>query len=225
MSGPEHFLVSGGSGDIGAATCDALAGAGFIPVVGYHRGAAAADGIARRTGGLTLALDLASDTSIDQALAFFATQSARLAGAVLAGSPPLALAPFGKILPDELNSQWQVNVLGPQRLLAGLVRQCFRLHKSGVVVGVLSQAMGDESHKAASGMGAYIIAKYGMAGLLAVLAADYPWLRVRSVRPGYTETRMLAAFDARFLDTQRDLTPFQTPQQVAAQILREVERP
>jgi 3-oxoacyl-[acyl-carrier protein] reductase len=225
LSDPELFLVSGGSGDIGAATCDALASAGFIPVVGYHRGAAAGDAVARRTGGLALALDLGSDTSIDQAVAFLATQPVRLAGAVLAGSPPLALAPFGKILSDDLHAQWQINVLGPQRLLAGLVRQCFRPHKKGVVLGVLSQAMGDESHQAASGMGAYIIAKYGMAGLLAVLGADYPWLRVRSVRPGYTETRMLAAFDERFLDRQRELVPFQTPQQVAAHILREVQRP
>ena len=56
------------------------------------------------------------------------------------------------------------------------------------------------------------------------LAADYPWLRVRSVRPGYTETRMLAAFDERFLAQQRAKTPFQTPQDVAAQILTEVNR-
>ncbi len=48
-------------------------------------------------------------------------------------------------------------------------------------------------------MGAYVIAKHGMAGVLAMLAADYPWLRVRAVKPGYTETRMLDAFDERFL--------------------------
>lgn len=224
MSGRECFLVSGGSGGIGAATCEALAAAGYRPVVGYCRAAAAAAEVAERTGGLTLALDLASDTSIDQAVAKLASAEGRLAGAVLAGSPPLALAPFGKIEPADLQAQWQVNVLGPQRLLASLVRQCWRPHKDGVVIGVLSQAMGDASSGAASGLGAYVIAKYGMAGLLAVLAADYPWLRVGSVRPGYTETPMLSAFDERFLAQQREKTPFQTPQEVAAQILMEVNR-
>jgi 3-oxoacyl-[acyl-carrier protein] reductase len=224
LSGRECFLVSGGSGGIGAATCEALAAAGYRPVVGYHRAAAAAGEVAERTGGLALALDLASDASIDQAVAQLAGAEGRLAGAVLAGSPPLALAPFGKILPADLQAQLQVNVLGPQRLLAGLVRQCWRPHKDGVVIGVLSRAMGDASSGAASGLGAYIIAKYGMAGLLAVLAADYPWLRVGSVRPGYTETRMLTAFDDRFLAQQREKTPFQTPQEVAALILMEVNR-
>ena len=120
MSNPKLFLVSGGSGGIGAATCDALAVAGFIPVVGYHRGEAAADEVARRTGGLSLALDLGSDASIDQAIIQLAGHEVSLAGAVLAGSPPLTLAPFGQISPADLQSQWQINVLGPQRLLAGL---------------------------------------------------------------------------------------------------------
>lgn len=225
MSGPRLFLVSGGSGGIGAATCEALAAAGFIPVVGYHRGAAAAEAVARRSGGWPLALDLRSEAAIDQALAELSGQPTPLAGAVLAGAPPPVLAPFGKIAPDDLREQWQIHVLGPQRLLAGLVRHCWRPQKHGVVVGVLTQAMGDGAGRAAPGLGAYVIAKYGLAGLLAVLAADYPWLRVRSVKPGYTETPMLAAFDERFLAQQREKKPFQTPQQVAAQIVAEVIAP
>jgi 3-oxoacyl-[acyl-carrier protein] reductase len=65
------------------------------------------------------------------------------------------------------------------------------------------------------------VAKHGMAGLLAVLQADYAWLRVRAVQPGYTETRMLDAFDERFLATQRERAPFQTPEQVASLIVQE----
>jgi NAD(P)-dependent dehydrogenase (short-subunit alcohol dehydrogenase family) len=129
--------------------------------------------------------------------------------------------PFGKITPEEMLLQWQVNVLGPQRLLAELVRRCFRKHKAGAVVGVLTRAMGNDITGAASGMGAYVIAKHGMAGVLAMLAADYPWLRVRAVKPGYTETRMLDAFDERFLATQREKAPFQTPEQVASLIVEE----
>jgi len=147
----------------------------------------------------------------------------RLAGVVLAGSPPLSLEPFGKITADAMQQQWQVNVLGPQRLLAELVRRCFRKHKQGAVVGVLTRAMGAEGgiDGATSGMGAYVIAKHGMAGVLAMLAADYPWLRVRAVKPGYTETRMLDAFDERFLASQREKAPFQTPEQVASLIVEE----
>lgn len=215
-----HFLVSGGSGGIGAAVCDQLAARGYVPVVGYHRNAAAADTVATRTGGLALALDLSHEASI-LAAAERLEALPRLAGVVLAGSPPLALTPFGKITADEMLAQWQVNVMGPQRLVAELVRRCFRKHKQGAVVGVLTQAMGAGDtgiDGASSGMGAYVIAKHGLAGVLAMAAADYPWLRVRAVKPGYTETRMLEAFDERFLAMQRDKAPFSTPEAVATSI-------
>jgi 3-oxoacyl-[acyl-carrier protein] reductase len=215
------FLVSGGGGGIGAAVCSELAGAGFKPIVGYHRGQSAAEGVAKRCGGVSLHLDLTSTASIDGALASLA-ELPLLGGVVLAASPPLALGPFGKITEEQLREQLQVNVIGPQRLLAGLVKGCFRKHKAGSVVGVLTQAMGDENTPASASLGPYVIAKHGMAGLLAALAADYPWLTVRSVKPGYTETSMLEAFDPRFLDLQRAKAPFATPAQVASRILTEI---
>lgn len=218
-----HFLVSGGSGGIGAAVCAELASRGFVPVVGYHRNADAAADVAERTGGFALALDLTSDASMAAAVERLEALP-QLAGLVLAGSPPLAPTPFGKVTPEDMQAQWQVNVAGPQRLIAELVRRCFRRHKQGSVVGVLTQAMGGGSsgiEGAASGMGAYVIAKHGLAGVLALAAADYPWLRVRAVRPGYTETRMLEAFDERFLAMQREKAPFSTPEEVARQITEE----
>lgn len=218
-----HFLVSGGSGGIGAAVCDALAARGITPVVGFAHNAAAADAVATRTGGLALPLDLTSEDAI-VAAAERLEALPRLAGVVLAGSPPLAPTPFGKIATQDMITQWQVNVLGPQRLVAELVRRAFRRHKQGSVVGVLTQAMGGGAtgiDGASSGMGAYVIAKHGLAGVLAMAAADYPWLRVRAVHPGYTDTPMLAAFDERFLAMQREKAPFSTPQDVAALILKE----
>jgi 3-oxoacyl-[acyl-carrier protein] reductase len=82
--------------------------------------------------------------------------------------------------------------------------------------------MGENGQGASAGMGAYVIAKYGLSGVLAALAAEFPWLKVRSVSPGYTETAMLTAFDPRFLDLQREKAPFQTAEQVAAAILAEI---
>lgn len=214
------FLVSGGSGGIGAVVCEQLAVQGFLPIVGYHRNQAAAEAVAERCAGRPLALDLSDLGSILAAVAVLEA-GPPLAGVVLSGSPPPELAPFGKITVEEMELQWRVNVLGPQQLLAELVRRCFRRHKQGSVVGVLTQAMGEPGGAASAGMGAYVIAKHGMAGMLAMLAADYPWLRVRSVKPGYTETRMLSAFDERFLAMQRDKSPFQSARQVASLIIEE----
>jgi len=214
------LLVSGGSGGIGSAVCAGLAERGIRPVVGYHRNETAARVVAERCGGRALRLDLTDTQSVADA-AHELSALPTLLGAVLAGAPPLSLTSFGKISPEELLSQWQINVLGPQQLLSQLVRQCFRRRKAGVVVGVLTTAMGGRDAPAAAGMGAYVIGKHGLAGLLALLAADYPWLRVRSVSPGFTETKMLDAFDPRFLELQRQKAPFQSPGFVAQQILKE----
>lgn len=215
------LLVSGGTGGIGAAVCDQLAARGLIPVVGYNRKRGVAEDIAKRTNGLPLALDMTSPTSISAACAELAASSLSLAGVILAASPPPTLAPFGKIAVEDMLLQWQVNVMGPHLLLAGLVRDCFRKTRKGSVVGVLTKGMGSGIGTAAPNMSSYIIAKYGLAGVLASAAAEYPWLRIRSVSPGYTETPMLSVFDARFLDTQRALRPFQTPADVAQMLVEE----
>jgi NAD(P)-dependent dehydrogenase (short-subunit alcohol dehydrogenase family) len=222
LSAARMFLLSGGSGGIGAAVASQLADRGYRPVIGYNRNAAAAEDIAQKNGGMPLALDLSSSASIEAAISQLAAQDAELAGVLLAGSPPPALHAYGKAPPDEMARQWQVNVVGPQLLTAGLVRSCFRRVKAGTIVGVLTKAMGENGRGASSGMAAYVIAKYGLAGVLASLAAEFPWLKVRSVRPGYTETHMLTAFDPRFLELQREKEPFQTAEQVASAIVREI---
>jgi len=219
LSSRELFLVAGGSGGIGGAVCELAAARGFQPIVGYYRGGAAAEAIAHRCKGRAVALDLTSESSIAGVVADLAAREPALAAVVLAAAPPLTLHPFTEISSDEIALQWQVGVLGPQRLLALLVRHCFRKNRRGSVVGVLTKAMGEDGRSAASGMGAYVIAKWGLAGVLAALATDYPWLRVRSVSPGFTETRLLEAFDDRFLTLQRQREAFRTPRDVASQIL------
>ena len=218
----ERILVSGGSGGIGAATCAALHERGLRPVVGYAGNRAEADDVARQCDGIVLHLDLTNDASIDRAVLALADGDGPLLGAVLAASPAPEIVPFGKTTPDAMRLQWTVNVMGPQRLLAGIVKSCFRPRKQGIVAGVLTHAMGTETDPPSSSMAAYVIAKYGLLGLLNTVASEYPWLTVLSVRPGYTETAMLQAFDPRFLDKARARAPFATAQDVAVSIVRKM---
>jgi 3-oxoacyl-[acyl-carrier protein] reductase len=216
------ILVSGGSGGIGASVCELVAARGATPIVGYNNSRGEAEHIAARCGGMALHLDLTSDACIDAAITRLAAPDIRLIAVVLAGSPPPSLCPFGKISREDMTSHLEVNVVGPQRLLAGLVRACFRKTRQGSIIGVLTKAMGENGQGATPGMGAYIIGKYGLAGVLAVLAASHSWLRVRWVKPGFTETRMLECFDERFLSMMREKEPFQTPAEVAGLIVNEI---
>jgi NAD(P)-dependent dehydrogenase (short-subunit alcohol dehydrogenase family) len=215
----DWVLVSGGSGGIGSATCTALAQAGYRPIVAYGKNHAGAESTARRTGGWSLALDLSDDASIGSAVEWVTADGLPLAGVILAASPAPVVAPFGRITEADMTAQWRVNVLGPQRLLAALVKQVFRGAKRGFVVGVLSDAMGDWGDRATASMGAYVIGKYGLAGVLAVAAHDYPWLHIRTVRPGFTDTNLLQAFDDRFIEQLRARGVIRRAEEVAADIV------
>jgi NAD(P)-dependent dehydrogenase (short-subunit alcohol dehydrogenase family) len=219
----EAFLVSGGSGGIGGAVCRKLKAVGYRPLIGYARSEKAAIALAESIGGSAVALDLTNPTAIDATVARLAAEEPTLAGVVIAASPPPRIGPFTQIAASDLDMQWTVNVVGPHRLLAGLVKAVFRKQRRGVVVGVLSKAMGGASMPAMAGLGAYTIAKCGLSGLLSVLAADYPWLQVATVSPGFTETDMLQAFDERFLAMMREREPFQRADDVAAEILAAIE--
>lgn len=225
MTSPSYVLVSGGAGGIGSALCRLLPANGFTPIVGYRSNKEQADLLALECRGFAVKLDMLSDESIAQSLAQISEKlggEGRICGVVLAASPPPDLLPFGKLTPEILLHQFRVNVAGPQLLLTGLIKTYFRKNKSGVVVGILSEAMGSENHPPVTGMGAYVVAKTALRGMLAVCAAEYPWLHVRTVCPGFTQTKMLDVFDERYLEQMQAKTPFASAEDVAQLVVREL---
>lgn len=214
----ERVVVSGGSGGIGAALCRILADKGLEPVVGYASGRQRAEALAREIGGAALALDLMRPEAIDAAVDALA-EGPPIAGVVLAAAPAPSLARFGRIDEAEMERSWRIQVLGPQRLLAGAIKRWLRPRKRGVVLGVLSAAMGaGDGSGAMASMGGYVIGKYGMQGVLAACAADHPWLAVRSLSPGFTRTAMLETFDARFVAKLDEAGRVGEPEAVAQDI-------
>lgn len=226
MSRGEMIFVTGGSGGIGAAVCRDARARGFVPIVAYRENHDAAQAIANETDGHAVRLDLADNESIDAAVAWTLTRDMPLTACVLGASPPPSIVPFGKILDDDMTLQWRINVAGHHRLLAGIIKACFRSRRAGTIVAVLSAAMGLDEGKAAPNMGAYVIAKYGLLGVLAAARGDYPWLRTAFVCPGYTETDMLKVFEERFLNLQRQQRQtgrFDDPRDVARGIVNLIE--
>lgn len=224
-SAQSYVIVTGGSGGIGSALCRLLAVNGLRPVVCYHNNKTDAEILANECDGFAVNLDLANDESIGRALAEISKgtgEKGNMHGVVLAASPPPDLLPFGKLSPEILLHQFRINVAGPQLLLAGLIKTYFRKNKSGTIVGILSKAMGNANQPPATGMGAYIIAKAALRGMLDVCAAEYPWLRVRTISPGFTRTKMLDVFDERYLEQMQEKTPFTTAEDIARLILKEM---
>lgn len=215
----DRVLVTGGSGGIGAAVCAVLAARGHHPIVGYASNETGACTVAAACGGMPLHLNLANARSIDSALDTLAqADTTPVAGVVLAAAAPPRLSRIGQIDDAELAGHLQIAAIGTRHLLAGLLARFFRPRRHGTVVAVLSQAMGGEDGRATASMGAYVIAKYAQQGVLAALVADYPWLGVGAVRPGFVDTGMLQAFDARFIQSVRERGGICAPAAVAAEI-------
>ena len=214
-------LVSGGSGGIGEAVCGELANAGVSSIVGYYQARNRAEEIAKQTGGHAVQLDLSSGEMIDSTLARLAEEFEAIEGVILAASPPPPVGPFGQITEEDLRHQWQINVAGPRRLLAGLAKSFFRRHKKGVVLAVLTAAMGNETIPTTPNLGSYVIAKHGLEGVLKAAAAEYKWLHILTIYPGFIESPMLEVFDPRFLAQMRAKSSkgrFDTTIEVAQQI-------
>jgi NAD(P)-dependent dehydrogenase (short-subunit alcohol dehydrogenase family) len=220
-----YVLVTGGAGGIGSATCKLLASIGLKPIVGFNTNLAAAHDLAEELGGFALKLDMSMDSSIDEAISTVVsmlTPDATLSGVILGASPPPDLMPFSKLSSHHLSNQFRVNVIGSQLLLSGLIKKIFRKNKSGIIIGILSEAMGSENDAPATGMGAYIIAKEALNSMLSVCASEYPWLKIRTIKPGFTKTPMLDTFDPRYLELIASKKPISTPQEIARLIIQEL---
>ena len=98
----------------------------------------------------------------------------------------------------------------------------FKKDKSGIIIGILSQAIGNENQPPTSGMGAYIIAKSAMKEMLRVCSTEYSWLKVKTISPGFTKTKMLDVFDPRYLELAQSEKQFTTPEEVAQLIIKEI---
>jgi len=217
----KNFLVSGGTGGIGTPLCRQLSAEGYRPIIGYHKSVDAAQALAEELDGKAMNLDLADPGEIDRCVSELKQEETNLSGVVFAASPPPSLGPFGRISDEEMNRQWAVNVAGPRKLLGELLRHFFRKEQSGSVIAILTAAMGDTEQPATGSMGAYVISKFGLKGVLVAAKAEFSWLKTGIVYPGFTETPMLKAFDKRYLDKVRAEQPnggFSNPDDVAAEI-------
>ena len=221
---PSYFLVTGGAGGIGAALCRRLPAAGFTPLVCYYRSAEEAVRLAAECGGHAIYIDMCDVQSITTAIEKIskAISTVRLAGVVIGASPPPELLAFGSLDSEHMLNQFRVNVIGPHILLAGLIKKHFRKVKSGTVLGILTLAIGDDATPPATGMGAYVVAKTALKSLLSVCAAEHPWLKVRTVSPGFTRTKMLDTFDPRYVEMIEKRSAISSPDDVAKMIIEQI---
>lgn len=220
-----YILITGGSGGIGASLSKLLIQKNIFPIIGYNSNSKKAFALANELKTFAVEVDLRSKNSIDNSIKFINEQiknDDKLIGAVFCASPSPDIFPFLRTETEHLLKQFQVNVIGHQILLKALIKKFFLKEKKGTIIGVLSRSIGSEKEQVATSMSSYVIAKTALKSMLSVCAVEFNWLKVRTVTPSFTKTKMLDVFDERYLEMLDNQKKISTPENVAKLIIKEI---
>ena len=226
MSDPGHWLagrvamVTGASRGIGAATAEALAGAGAHVVLAArdHRAlAGVASGIQANGGEATpIPTDVSKAEEVERLFAA-AAQTGRLAALVCAAGV-LTSAPFGETTLDIWDETLAVNLTG-SFLCCRAAFTAMRTAGEGRVVNIASLS-GLYATEKFPGLAAYNVSKYGVIGLTEAIAVEGRAHGISAIclSPGAVDTQMLR-------QANPELRPGLTPGDVAELIVALLDSP
>lgn len=180
-------IVTGGSGGIGAATCQRLAQSGLYVYVGYAGNAKGAQSVAKAIGNAeALHVEVTDDASVDEAIA---TATAR-------GDTLSVLVNNGGIADDDLLLRYtterflhtlDVNLAGAYRMSKAALRPMLKA-RYGRIINVASIV----GLRGNAGQTAYAASKAGLVGFSKSLAREIgrKGITVNVVAPGFVATAM-----------------------------------
>lgn len=192
MTADRVALVTGGSGGIGSATCQALSRAGFTVLAGYRSGRDAAEEVVAACTGKAEAvlLDVTDPATISAAVARAGDLGTL---AVVVNNAGVAIDDLAVRLTDEqFATSLDVNLTGSFRVVRASLRPMLRA-RHGRIINVSSIV----ALRGNAGQAAYGASKAGLIGMTKSLAREVArkGVTVNVVAPGYVATAMTAALD------------------------------
>ncbi len=201
-------IIAGGMGDIGRAIATRLSRDGFcvgllgLPVPDSETGtfldSLTGDGHAWTE------CDLSSPEQVKNTVRKFASQG-RLAVCVQSASPSIQRASLAEASSEEFARQFNVHVNGTRFLFQEAAT--FMRGHGGRLIGITTAAL--DPNLRAKRMGAYLVAKAAMVGIMRELAKDLAGERitVNAVAPGYVATRLNRDLPERLVDFVKEANP------------------
>ena len=203
-------LVTGGSGGIGAAVCEALAKEGYFTYIGYSSSREKAETLAEKIGGEPLKIDVSDTESINSAV--------KIAGEIdllvnNAGISEIDL--FTSISWEKSSRIMNVNLIGTMELTRKILPPMIN-RKSGCIINIGSMW----GEVGASCEVDYSASKAGLIGFTKALAKEVApsGIRVNCVSPGFIMTEMNSRFSVEDLELIREEIPlgiFGEPRHIA----------
>jgi len=199
-------VVSGAARGIGAATVDALVGAGYrvvaldrcrdVPEVPYEMATPAElEALVTRHGDAVLAVvgDVRSATDVRLAVETATRHFGRLDAVVACAGVVAGAGPLWEVSDAAWDAVWSINVLGCRRLIEAAVPEMLANgpHANGRIVAVASAA----GSLGLRHLAAYSSAKHAVIGLIRGVAMDLAeyGITANAVSPGSTRTPILDA--------------------------------
>jgi NAD(P)-dependent dehydrogenase (short-subunit alcohol dehydrogenase family) len=213
-------LVTGASRGIGAATAEAIAGAGAHVAIAARDGDAL-EAIARRiraAGGEATALPTDVSSSEDVERLFDAVAATGPLTALVCAAGVLAPAPFADTTPELWERTLAVNLTG-SFLCCRSAFTAMRAAGEGRIVNIASLS-GVYATEKFPGLAAYNVSKYGVIGLTEAIAVEGREFGISAVclSPGAVDTEMLA-------HANPELRPGLTPADVGELIVALLDSP
>lgn len=201
-------LVTGGSGGIGAAICQALARTGAVVAVGYQGNVSAAEHVAQTCDGQAVAvrINVADENSVAGAIAQ-AGELGRL-GILVNNAGVVDDDLLLRLTPERWDRLMTVNLRGAFLTSRAALRPMLRA-RWGRIVNV-SSVVGMRGN---AGQAAYAATKAGLVGFTKSLAREVArkGITVNAVSPGYVETRMTAGLPERAREFLTTFAPIGRP--------------
>ena len=177
-------LVTGGGSGIGAATAEALTGAGWTVIVCGRR-AQILERVADATGAHPVVADTTDPDAVRDLVDGTVARFGRLDGVVL-NAGIVRAGPVGELSESDWSAMVETNLTAPYQLLHRALPHLIAAR--GAVVGVSSVS----AIRASGGNSGYNATKAGLSMLLQSVAVDYgpQGVRANVVCPGWTRTEM-----------------------------------
>lgn len=203
-------IITGGGSGLGAATASHLAAQG-AKVVLLDRNLAAAEGIAKKTGGMAMECDVTSEASVKAALAKngiprIVVNCAGILGAgrILGKEAPMAL--------DFFEAAIRVNLTGTFNLMRLCAEAMSKNEPTGEAKerGVIINTASIAAYEGQIGQAAYAASKGGVVSLTLPAAREFArfGIRVNAIAPGPVDTPMVAGMPPEVRESLEASIPF-----------------
>jgi NAD(P)-dependent dehydrogenase (short-subunit alcohol dehydrogenase family) len=222
-------IITGGGSGLGAATATLLASQG-AKVALLDRNLAAAESVAKATGGMAIECDVTSEASVRLALAKTGTPRIVVncagilgAGRILSKEGPMAL--------DFFEAAIRVNLIGTFNLMRLAAEAMSRESETGEAKerGVIINTASIAAYEGQIGQAAYAASKGGVVSLTLPAAREFArfGIRVNAIAPGPVDTPMVAGMPPEVRASLEASIPFPSrlvrPQEFASLVQHLIE--